>query len=223
MPSISLVSRPTSGLYIGLYYTESTMAGLQILVPRNRRTFVPLVKLRENADLAPEEWAWMQSTATMDLNQLAKNCAVSKDDPMHHLKVEFAHSTAKLSRLTQLKWNPSDMYTADTMKVIVQDDESETETEAGDTAVEGHGWGQSLAAMSQDPIWNDYLNSKDGSLRRHPGGLRQGPIRVASSGRRLTSFRVVMFISTMIGSCGRCACEPPSLSACRTGQQRMSR
>ncbi|KAF9906076.1 Ankyrin-repeat and fibronectin type III domain-containing 1 [Linnemannia zychae] len=114
------VTRPSSGLYIGLYYTESTMSGLQILVPKQRRTFIPIVKLRENTTITPEEWEWLKLTTSMDINQLAKACAVSKDDPMHHLKVEFAHSTAKLSRLTQLKWNPSDMYTQDTMRVVYQ-------------------------------------------------------------------------------------------------------
>ncbi|KAG0050689.1 hypothetical protein BGZ83_004519 [Gryganskiella cystojenkinii] len=192
------VSRPTSGLYVGLYYTESTMAGLQILVPKNRRTFVPLVKVRENGDLTPEEWTWMQSTAAMDLNQLAKNCAVSKEDPMHHLKVEFAHSTAKLSRLTQLKWNPSDMYTVDTMRVVVQDDETlaaaETEPFVETTALNsGYGWGQSLAAMSQDPIWIDYINPKDGSIRRVPGH-QEDHTTGAVPRRRLNSFRVIMFI-----------------------------
>ncbi|KAK3845719.1 MAG: hypothetical protein J3R72DRAFT_20712 [Linnemannia gamsii] len=114
------VTRPSSGLYIGLYYTESTMSGLQILVPKQRRTFIPIVKLRDNTTIAPEEWEWLKSTTAMDINQLAKACAVSKEDQMHHLKVEFAHSTAKLSRLTQLKWNPSDMYTQDTMRVVYQ-------------------------------------------------------------------------------------------------------
>ncbi|KAF9122697.1 hypothetical protein BGW39_009564 [Mortierella sp. 14UC] len=114
------VTRPSSGLYIGLYYTESTLSGLQILVPKQRRTFIPIVKLRDNTTIAPEEWEWLKSTISMDLNQLAKACAVSKDDPMHHLKVGFAHSTAKLSRLTQLKWNPSDMYTQDTMRIVYQ-------------------------------------------------------------------------------------------------------
>ncbi|GJJ70688.1 hypothetical protein EMPS_03038 [Entomortierella parvispora] len=185
------VSRPTSGLYIGLYYTESTMAGLQILVPRNRRTFMPLVKVREDANLSKEEWTWMQSTTNMDLNQLAKNCAVPKEDPLHHLKVEFAHSTAKLSRLTQLKWNPSDIYTVDTMKVVVQDEDVEAEDGSTETANSGHGWGQGLAAMSQDPIWKEFLNTDDGSLRQQPGvqDSNQG-----SKGRRMNSLRVIMFI-----------------------------
>ncbi|KAF9148845.1 Ankyrin-repeat and fibronectin type III domain-containing 1, partial [Linnemannia schmuckeri] len=167
------VTRPTSGLYIGLYYTESTMSGLQILVPKQRRTFIPIVKLRDNASIAPEEWDWLKSTTSMDLNQLAKACAVSKDDPMHHLKVEFAHSTAKLSRLTQIKWNPSDMYTQDTMRVVYQNIDnvgnnnslpptpeemlmtsedprpSIIEPPSTPSAVR-----KSIAAMDVDPIWN---------------------------------------------------------------------
>ncbi|KAF9162790.1 hypothetical protein BGX20_001595 [Mortierella sp. AD010] len=115
------VSRISPGLYIGLYYTESTMSGLQILVPKHRRTFIPIVKLRDQTSLSLEEWSWIRSTTTMGSDEFAKNCTISKDDPMHHLKVEFARSTAQLSQLTQLKWNPSDIYALDTLQVVMQD------------------------------------------------------------------------------------------------------
>ncbi|KAF9289064.1 hypothetical protein BGZ68_010110 [Mortierella alpina] len=163
------VSKPSPGLYIGLYYTESTMAGLQILVPKQRRTLMPMVKLREEANLSPEEWAWMKSTVAMDLNQLAKSCAVPKEDPMHHLKVEFAHSTAKLSRLTQLKWNPSDMYTLDTMRVVTQGrsgvapsvpqahaSSSPVLDQEADYTLSSATLPQSLAAMDMDPVWRNH-------------------------------------------------------------------
>ncbi|KAI7821978.1 hypothetical protein BC939DRAFT_195118 [Gamsiella multidivaricata] len=158
------MSEPSSGLYVGLYYTESTMSGLQILVPRKRRTCIPLVKLRDKTELSSEEWKWVCSTASLDSDQLAKNCAVSKDDPMHHLKVEFAHSTATLSRLTQLKWNPSDLYTLDTMQVMMQSASSPQPTIQLDSQqlfsmspelskldlTPSH---QGMVAMDQDPVW----------------------------------------------------------------------
>ncbi|KAF9957786.1 Ankyrin-repeat and fibronectin type III domain-containing 1 [Mortierella alpina] len=163
------VSKPSPGLYIGLYYTESTMAGLQILVPKQRRTLMPMVKLREEVNLSQEEWDWMKSTVTMDLNQLAKSCAVPKEDPMHHLKVEFAHSTAKLSRLTQLKWNPSDMYTLDTMRVVTQGrggpakstpqdhaSSSPILDQEADYTLSSAAVPQSLAAMDMDPVWRNH-------------------------------------------------------------------
>lgn len=96
------------------------MSGLQILVPSQRRSLVPVVKLRNESSLSPAEWDWIRSTASMDTTALAKNCAVSKDDPLHHLKVEFAHATAKLSKMTKLKWDPSDIYTLDTMKIFLR-------------------------------------------------------------------------------------------------------
>ncbi|KAG0201348.1 hypothetical protein BGX28_005798 [Mortierella sp. GBA30] len=176
------VSKPSPGLYIGLYYTESTMAGLQILVPTQRRTFVPLVKLREQASLSQEEWQWIRSTVSMDLNQLAKNCAVPKDDPMHHLKVEFAHSTAKLSRLTQLKWDPSDMYTLDTMKVVMKNSNvrnshcspsSSPPPEQDLASSISSPLPRSLAAMDMDPVWKD-----------HPLGFSD----------EMETIRVIMFI-----------------------------
>ncbi|KAF9936067.1 Ankyrin-repeat and fibronectin type III domain-containing 1 [Mortierella alpina] len=181
------VTKPSPGLYIGLYYTESTMAGLQILVPKQRRTLMPMVKLREEAILSPEEWDWMKSTVAMDLNQLAKSCAVSKEDPMHHLKVEFAHATAKLSRLTQLKWNPSDMYTLDTMRVVTQGRCGQTKSAAqdhhkssslvldqeADYTLSSATLPQSLAAMDMDPVW-----------RNHPLGTSD----------TADSIRIIMFI-----------------------------
>ncbi|KAF9330097.1 Ankyrin-repeat and fibronectin type III domain-containing 1 [Podila minutissima] len=114
------VSRPSPGLYVGLYYTESTMSGMQILVPSQRRSLVPVVKLRNESSLSSAEWDWIRSTASMDTTTLAKKCAVSKDDPLHHLKVEFAHATAKLAKMTKLKWDPSDIYTLDTMKIFLR-------------------------------------------------------------------------------------------------------
>ncbi|KAF9931894.1 Ankyrin-repeat and fibronectin type III domain-containing 1 [Linnemannia zychae] len=175
------VTRPSSGLYVGLYYTESTMSGLRILVPKKRRTFIPIVKLRENTTIAPEEWEWLKSTTSMDINQLAKACAVSKEDPMHHLKVEFAHSTAKLSRLTQLKWSPSDMYTQDTMRVVYQNisnignnstlpptpEERLSNEDLRTSIIElphsPSAVRKSIAAMDIDPVWNNSPMEKEDS------------------------------------------------------------
>lgn len=161
------------------------MSGLKILVPKQRRTFIPIVKLRNNTTIAKEEWDWLKSTTSMDLNQLAKACAVSKDDPMHHLKVEFAHSTAKLSRLTQLKWNPSDMYTQDTMRVVYQNigdvgnnnslpptPEEMLTSEDPRPSIIGppstpSAVRKSVAAMDVDPIWNNSpLEKEDTSTIR---------------------------------------------------------
>lgn len=138
------------------------MTGLQILVPRKRRTFVPIVKLREDANLSQEEWNWIQSTASMDPEELAKDCAVPKEDPMHRLKIEFAHSTAKLTRQTQLKWDPSDLYMSDTLQVSIQT----TTLSPPKVPQEVHPFAlppeppkptttvlQSTIAMDQDPIW----------------------------------------------------------------------
>ncbi|KAF8953081.1 hypothetical protein BGZ52_001971 [Haplosporangium bisporale] len=176
------VSRPSPGLYVGLYYTESTMSGLQILVPSQRRSFVPVVKLRNESSLSPAEWDWIRSTASMDTAVLAKNCAVSKDDPLHHLKVEFAHATAKLSKMTKLNWDPSDIYTLDTMKIFLRTSPDSArivqERQSQDVNMDG-GYGaqeilfdnsltsnssslgldtrsiqERLAAMDLDPVWS---------------------------------------------------------------------
>ncbi|KAG0245723.1 hypothetical protein BGX31_006397 [Mortierella sp. GBA43] len=183
------------GLYVGLYYTESTMSGLQILVPKKRRTYIPVVKLREDANLSPEEWEWIQSTASMDPEELARECAVSKDDPMHRLKIGFSQSTAKLSRQTQLKWSPSDLYVLDTLQVSIQ------ATTMSQTRVpqEVHPFAlppeppkqgsmatvqQSTAAMDQDSIWKTRV------------------IDAATS----KTFRVILFVKPT-----RHATQPPEL------------
>lgn len=157
------------------------MSGLQILVPSQRRSFVPVVKLRNESSLSPAEWDWIRSTASMDTAVLAKNCAVSKDDPLHHLKVEFAHATAKLSKMTKLKWNPSDIYTLDTMKIflrtspdsarVVQESQSESinmdggqgaqevlsdnllTSNTSSIGLEAPSIQERLAAMDLDPVW----------------------------------------------------------------------
>ncbi|KAF8959459.1 hypothetical protein BGZ46_001756 [Entomortierella lignicola] len=177
------VSRPSPGLYVGLYYTESTMSGLQILVPKLRRTFIPMIKLRDKVNLSPEEWSWIQSTATMDLDKLTKVNAFSKDDPMYLLKTQFIQATTKLSQVTQLKWDLSDMYGLDTLRVVMQDrkfqpsqptsrrmsqdsqsvvsdsvDEQKVVPEPAMTHSQ-----QSIVAMDQDPIWNNKAVGQDDS------------------------------------------------------------
>ncbi|KAF9107931.1 hypothetical protein BGX27_008536 [Mortierella sp. AM989] len=169
------------GLYIGLYYTESTMSGLQILVSKLRRTFVPIVKLRDDANLSEEEWDWIRSTTTMNSEELSTSCAVSSDDPMHHLKFQFANSTAKLSQLTQLKWNVSDLYTYDTLQVVMQDKMAQPSVppsrrmsqdslllapdELPKPEPKTISLQQNMVAMDQDPIWNKNIADQDGSKK----------------------------------------------------------
>ncbi|KAG0229216.1 hypothetical protein BGW41_003156 [Actinomortierella wolfii] len=75
-------------------------------------------KIRDDAELSDSEWEWIQSTSTeRDADMLAKRCSVPKDDPMHHLKVEFARAAAKLAKQTKVHWNPSDLYTEDTLRL----------------------------------------------------------------------------------------------------------
>ncbi|KAG0237849.1 hypothetical protein BGW42_008470 [Actinomortierella wolfii] len=108
----------SSGLYVGLFHTESHLSGLRILVPKHRRNMIPLAKIRDDAELSDSEWEWIQSTSTeRDADMLAKRCSVPKDDPMHHLKVEFARAAAKLAKQTKVHWSPSDLYTEDTLRL----------------------------------------------------------------------------------------------------------
>ncbi|KAF9974065.1 hypothetical protein BGZ73_002654 [Actinomortierella ambigua] len=108
----------SSGLYVGLFHTESHLSGLRILVPRHRRNMIPLAKIRDDAELSDTEWEWIQSTsAERDADMLAKRCSVPKDDPMHHLKVEFARAANKLAKQTKVQWKPCDLYTEDTLRL----------------------------------------------------------------------------------------------------------
>ncbi|KAG0266377.1 hypothetical protein DFQ27_009818 [Actinomortierella ambigua] len=108
----------SSGLYVGLFHTESHLSGLRILVPKHRRNMIPLAKIRDDAELSDSEWEWIQSTSTEpDADMLARRCSVPKDDPMHHLKVEFARAAAKLAKQTKVQWMPGDLYTDDTLRL----------------------------------------------------------------------------------------------------------
>ncbi|KAG0100514.1 hypothetical protein BGZ93_000069 [Podila epicladia] len=141
---------------------------------------VRVVKLRNESSLSSAEWDWIRSTASMDTTTLAKKCAVSKDDPLHHLKVEFAHATAKLAKMTKLKWDPSDIYTLDTMKIFLRTSPNSARPAQGKQSQDinrgdGHGAQEvlsdtllpsisslgleapsnqeRLAAMDLDPVW----------------------------------------------------------------------
>ncbi|KAF9432284.1 Ankyrin-repeat and fibronectin type III domain-containing 1 [Entomortierella beljakovae] len=166
------VSRPSPGLYIGLYYTESTMSGLQILVPKLRRTFVPVFRLRDDSNLSPEEWEWMQSTVSLTMEELSVKDYISKDDPMYQLKSAFVQSVDKLSQYTQLKWDLSDMYSLDTLQVVMQERKEQESSQPTSRRMSQDSQGfapismdeqpnplfapvstRSMVAMTQDPIW----------------------------------------------------------------------
>lgn len=202
----TLVSRPSPGLYVGLYYTESTMSGLQILVPCQRRSFVPVVKLRNESSLSPAEWDWIRSTASMDTAVLAKNCAVSKDDPLHHLKVEFAHATAKLSKMTKLKWDPSDIYTLDTMKIFLRTSPDSAplaqESQSQDVNMDGGHGAQEILSDNSLTSNSSSLGLETSSIQERLAAMDLDPVwRGQEVGQELKNgkqdedtIRVIMFI-----------------------------
>ncbi|CAJ0828745.1 8513_t:CDS:10 [Entrophospora sp. SA101] len=111
------------GLYLGVLYTESNLQGIRILVPKDRKQFIPLGKIRDEATITPEEASWIKSLAClsqdcfMDLSTSAGN-----DDNKSNLgqfQSSFIESYFKLQKDTSLIWDSSDIYNEQTIDIYL--------------------------------------------------------------------------------------------------------
>ncbi|RKP10595.1 hypothetical protein THASP1DRAFT_27608, partial [Thamnocephalis sphaerospora] len=57
------LSRLAGGLYLAVFYAENTVRGLNIMVPKRRRSFLPVCKIRDDPTLGKDEHAWLSRLA----------------------------------------------------------------------------------------------------------------------------------------------------------------
>ncbi|ORX91029.1 hypothetical protein K493DRAFT_339602 [Basidiobolus meristosporus CBS 931.73] len=108
--------KPSPGLYVGLYYMETATNGMNILLPRDRKHMIPMIKIREAPDLKDEEWKLLLE-AKKDSNEtdLSEDMYFSlqarKDESASsYFKYQFATAFLKLQHLVRLNLNVKDLY-----------------------------------------------------------------------------------------------------------------
>ncbi|KAI8054654.1 hypothetical protein BDF22DRAFT_421515 [Syncephalis plumigaleata] len=91
------LSRLAGGLYVAVFYAENTLRGLNLLVPRRRRSFLPVCKIRNNTALTEGEFEWLDNLSDeLDIMPTATHNNDGNDGNNNN-----NNSTAKQSNTTE--------------------------------------------------------------------------------------------------------------------------
>ncbi|CAG8516368.1 6180_t:CDS:10 [Ambispora gerdemannii] len=155
-------SKLSPGLYLGVLYTESTLQGIRVLVPQDRKQFIPLEKIRDDANITPEEASWVKS-----LTCLSPDCfmdlveAAADDHNDHHpssshvsspstifgrFQTSFMDSYHKLQLDTNLTWDSHDIYGEQTVDIYLDLQNNQMFTMMGE--LDDHIEGQTVSASA---------------------------------------------------------------------------
>ncbi|CAG8568674.1 8487_t:CDS:2, partial [Acaulospora morrowiae] len=111
------------GLYLGVLYTESTLQGIKILVPKDRKHFIPLDKIRDEATITPEEASWIKSLTCLSQDCFMDLASSTRTDEnksnLGQFQASFVESYHKLQRDTNLTWEVSDIYNEQTVDIYL--------------------------------------------------------------------------------------------------------
>ncbi|CAG8503544.1 4916_t:CDS:10 [Ambispora leptoticha] len=145
-------SKLSPGLYLGVLYTESTLQGIRVLVPKDRKQFIPLEKIRDDANITPEEASWVKSLTCLSPDCFMDLVGAAADD--HHssshtssssttfgrFQTSFMDSYHKLQLDTNLTWDSHDIYCEQTVDIYLDLQNNQMFTMMGelDDNIEGH-------------------------------------------------------------------------------------
>ncbi|CAG8598213.1 13974_t:CDS:2 [Cetraspora pellucida] len=111
------------GLYLGVLYTESTLQSIKILVPKDRKQFIPLGKIRDEAMITAEETSWIKSLTCLSQDCFMDLVMATKNDDnrttLGQFQTSFINSYHKLQHDTGLKWEVNDIYCEQTVDVYL--------------------------------------------------------------------------------------------------------
>ncbi|CAI2161539.1 18874_t:CDS:10 [Funneliformis geosporum] len=113
------------GLYLGVLYTESTLQGIKILVPKDRKQFIPLGKVRDEARITPEEASWIKSLTCLSQDCFVDSVMATKSDKNHNkstlgqFQTSFLDCYYKLQHDTSLNWDSGDIYSDQTVDIYL--------------------------------------------------------------------------------------------------------
>lgn len=105
------------GLYVGLFLSENTPKVSNVLVPNVYRQMCPVMKLRDESAITPEEWHYLtelckpanpKETIEETCKRLAEGGALS--EAIMNFQEIFLKSTTRLMRTTAVEVNFSQLY-----------------------------------------------------------------------------------------------------------------
>ncbi|KAK9767100.1 hypothetical protein K7432_003367 [Basidiobolus ranarum] len=120
--------KPSPGLYLGLYYMETATNGMNILLPRDRKHMIPMIKIRENSDLEDDEWkSLLEAKNGSDETDLSEDMYFSlqarkEESSLCFFKYQFATAFLKLQHLVRLSLSTNDIYDVETVEFQVPKD-----------------------------------------------------------------------------------------------------
>ncbi|KAG9295753.1 hypothetical protein G9A89_008981 [Geosiphon pyriformis] len=118
-------SNLSPGLYLGVLYTESTLQGIRVMVPKDRKQFIPLEKIRDDAQITPEEASWVKSLTYQSPDCFMDLVAACSEDSFHNttklgrFQSSFMDSYHKLQLDTNLTWESNDIYGEHTVDIYL--------------------------------------------------------------------------------------------------------
>ncbi|CAG8696705.1 4185_t:CDS:2, partial [Gigaspora rosea] len=111
------------GLYLGVLYTESSLQGIKILVPKDRKQFIPLGKIRDEAMITAEETSWIKSLTCLSQDCFMDLVMATKNDDnrssLGQFQSSFINSYHKLQYDTGLTWEVNDIYCEQTVDIYL--------------------------------------------------------------------------------------------------------
>ncbi|CAG8475869.1 4585_t:CDS:2 [Paraglomus occultum] len=118
-------SRLSPGLYVGLLHTESSLQSLRVLVQKDRKQFIPLEKIRDEASISSEEASWIKSLSRLNPDEFGNLVDSIKDTnnenenslALTKFQRAFVESYYKLQSDTKLMWDSGDIYGEHTVDV----------------------------------------------------------------------------------------------------------
>ncbi|GBB97878.1 hypothetical protein RclHR1_00310006 [Rhizophagus clarus] len=155
------------GLYLGVLYTESTLQGIKILVPKDRKQFIPLGKIRDEATITPEEASWIKSLTClsqdcfMDLAMATRSDHDNNKSSLGQFQTSFLDCYHKLQLDTNLNWESGDIYGDQTVDIYLDLQTNQMYTMMGeldDNIIEQYNPSSSQNDLYLDPNINNNNN-----------------------------------------------------------------
>ncbi|CAG8551761.1 5132_t:CDS:2, partial [Paraglomus occultum] len=118
-------SKLSPGLYLGVFYAESTLQGIRVMVPQERKQFIPIEKIRDDANITPEEASWLKSltclsqASFMDLVASASEDLSQSSAHLGRFQTGFIDAYHKLQTDTNLTWDANDIYSEQTVDLYL--------------------------------------------------------------------------------------------------------
>lgn len=116
------------GLYVGLFHLESTFRGMNILVPADRQSMIPVEKIRDDPTITPDELNWISSftfrVAGEEPHEVSQKSGISAPSTSDAFRRCFTKSFTQIQAATGLTLDPKDLYFDGVVHITIGDNSS---------------------------------------------------------------------------------------------------